>query len=259
LNAQGIRLIVSKLSDEKLTSQQLLPAILREFACDGLLINYTDHIPKEMIAMIQRYRIPSIWINSRQAADCVYYDDFGGAMAATQRLISLGHRRIAYLDFTDHEGAHYSRIDRHQGYLQAMRSAGIEAFDRERLVGVPVTDRLDCVCELLSKPDRPTAILTYDAGERVLYAASLAKLRVPEDLSVIAFTNEPKHEPSRGEGFFGRNLTRLRVPADQAGHKAVEMLFQKIANPKQKLPAAVVPLVLESGETCAAVGAAVKE
>src|SRR5712671_436551 len=45
---RGYRLVVSKLADEKLRSEAFVPLLLRELSCDGLLINYTDHIPAEM-------------------------------------------------------------------------------------------------------------------------------------------------------------------------------------------------------------------
>ena len=253
---QGIRLVVSKLSDERLTSGGGgIPTILRDWSCDGLLINYTDHIPQEMIRLIDQYRIPSIWINSRQAADCVYYDDFGGAMAATQHLLKLGHRRITYLDFSSLESPeriHYSRIDRYEGYAQAMRSAGLPFTPRERYAGVPVNDRLEAVRSILKEPDRPTAIVSYDAGERLLYAAALEGLRVPQDLSLVTFITRPptSGRPDRGQLFIGQDVTAMRIPAERAAALAVEMLLKKIAERSQKLSPSLVPLEFEVGDTC---------
>ena len=254
LGDQGIRLIVSKLTDERLTDRSAVPSILRDWACDGLLINYTDHIPPEMVELLDQYRIPSVLINSSQEHDCVYYDDFGGAMAATQHLIGLGHRRITYLDFTTPEPTdrtHYSRVDRYEGYAQAMRSAGLSPTARDEFAGTPTSDRLPVTQNLLKRPDRPTAILSYDAGPRVMYAASVVGLRVPEDLSIVSFIDRPPTAEGviRGENFIGRIITAMRVPSEQAGRKAVAMLLQKIAKPGQALPPHVVPLELEVGDT----------
>jgi DNA-binding LacI/PurR family transcriptional regulator len=256
LNEQGIRLIVSKLTDERLTDRMAVPSILRDWSCDGLLINYTDHIPAEMVELLDQYNIPSVLINSRQEHDCVYYDDFGGAMEATQHLIKLGHRRITYLDFTTRESAsctHYSRIDRYEGYVQAMRSAGLTPTDRDEFAGTPSADRLAATQTILKRSDRPTAVLSYDAGERLVYAASLAGLQVPKDLSVITFIDRPPRaqQAIQGENFFGRVLTAMRVPSETAGRRAVEMLIQKIAEPQTAMPPRVVPLELEISETTA--------
>jgi len=255
LSEQGTRLIVSKLADAKLTDRDVVPSILRDWACDGLLINYTDHIPKEMVRLLGQYQIPSIWINSRQEADCVYYDDFGGSMTATQYLQGLGHRRIAYLDFVPLEATdrtHYSRIDRYEGYVQAMKIAGLQPYDRSRFVGVPISDRLGATRALLTGPDRPTAIISYDSGERFMYAAALAGVKVPEDVSLVTFGPKPPsaNPHAKGETYFGRNIATIRIPADQAGRRAVEMLMKKIESPGVKLPPSVVQMELEPGDTC---------
>ncbi len=255
LNERQTRLVVSKLRDETLTDRDAVPSILRDWSCDGLLINYTDHIPREMVRLIGQYQIPSIWINSRQEADCVYYDDFGGAMKATQHLLHLGHRNIAYVDFIpieppDH--THYSRIDRFEGYAQAMKQAGLFAYGREHFAGVPIADRLKATCALLTRKDRPTAILSYDSGERLAYAASLVGLEVPRDLSVMTFDPRPPamERDYHGETYFGRDIATMRIPAEVAGRRAVEMLRRKIETPRRRLPAAVVDLELVSGDTC---------
>jgi DNA-binding LacI/PurR family transcriptional regulator len=255
LHEQGMRLIVSKLPDEQLTNKEVVPAILKELSCDGLLINYTDHIPGEMVQLIGQYQIPSIWVNCRHEADCVYYDEFGGAMTATQHLIGLGHRRIVHLDFAiwdDPRMTHYSRIHRYEGYAQAMRLAGLAPVSREKFVGIPTAQRLEATRALLCSPDRPTAVIAYDAGERVLYAAALAGLRVPEDLSVMTYAPHSRRTENlvRGETFFGRALTSMLVPSEYAGQQAVKLLMKRIAEPKRQLPPCVVPLALDPGETC---------
>jgi LacI family transcriptional regulator len=257
LAANSIRLIVAKLTDERLTSRDAVPTILRDWACDGLLLNYTDHIPPAMVNLLGHYRIPSIWLNSRQSSDCVYYDDFGGGMTATQKLIELGHRNIAYLDFVQErpEHNHYSRTDRLAGYVQAMKAARLTPFDVSRCKGIPVEKRLDWTRELLTGPNRPTGIVCYDAGDRVLYAAALAGLSVPKDLSIVTFSPRPPQPLARGEMFIGRDITTVRVPTDEAGRQAVRMLMKKIENPQKALQATVVRMELDAGETCGPVPA----
>ena len=226
LAERGMRLIVSKLPDAQLTSEELVPTILKEWSCDGLLINYTDHVPQGMVELIGRYRIPSVWINCRQPVDCVYYDDFGGAMEATQHFLKLGHRRIAYLDFVTldrPETSHYSRIDRYEGYAQAMRAAGLVPVAQGQFAGIAVPRRLEMLLKLLSSPERPTAIISYDAGERLLYAAALKGLRVPEDLSLMTFgpLYAPANEVATGENYIGKSAAVMRLTSENAGRQAV--------------------------------------
>jgi DNA-binding LacI/PurR family transcriptional regulator len=258
LESRGLRLIVTKLADEKLVREDVVPSILREMSCDGLLINYTDRVPQRMVDLIGRFQIPSIWVNCRQDHDCVYYDDFGGAMTATQHLLKLGHREIAYLDFvasSGNERIHYSRADRYEGYAQAMLAAGQRPTPRDRFAGIAIPDRLIATRDLLrTTTGRPTAIVCYDAPERVLLAAAQAGLSVPRDLSVVTFGTQSHERLTAGETFIGQSITNVRVPSEKAGLRAVEMLLQKIETPDNRLPPCVVPLVLEPGETTAAAG-----
>lgn len=254
LEARGLRLIVAKLADDQLVDEDVVPSILKELSCDGLLINYTDRVPHGMVELIGRYEIPSIWVNCRQDHDCVHYDDFGGAIAVTKHLIESGHKHIAYLDFVAakaNDRIHYSRTDRYEGYAQAMRSAGLRPTPRDAFAGIAIADRLAATRDLLRAPGRPTAILCYDAGERVLLAAAQAGLVVPRDISVATFGTQSHERVTAGENFIGQALTGMRVQSDQAGAKAVEMLLKKIESPDAQLPPCVVPLVLEAGTTTA--------
>lgn len=255
LAQRQMRLIVAKLPDTRLTSSESLPTILREMCCDGLLINYTDHVPAGMPQLIGQYKIPSIWINSRQPSDCVYYDDFGGSVAAVNYLRSLGHRRIAYLDFVPPAPAdqtHYSRIDRREGYLKAMHDAGLPPVPVEQFAGVPVSQRLEAVRALLCGPQAPTAMIGYDASDRLLYAAALEEKRVPQDVSLMTFSTRhalPAAEVT-GENYVGRSVGAVRLPTEKAGEQAVEMLLAKIESPATALPARSVSLEIQPGDTC---------
>jgi DNA-binding LacI/PurR family transcriptional regulator len=116
-----------------------------------------------MIELIQRYQIPSVWLNAKLESDCVYPDDFEAAGQACKYLLQMGHRRIAYVDYMS--SGHYSTADRRNGYLRAMRSARLKpqifSNARER----PQTEWLDLSCEWLrapnarlpSSPTKPTA------------------------------------------------------------------------------------------------------
>lgn len=255
LAEQGMRLVVSKLADEKLRSESIVPLLLRELSCDGLLINYTDHIPAEMRDLIRRYELPSIWINARQPADAVYFDDFGAAIALTQHLQAQGHKRIVYLDFVAHESSeeqHYSRLERYEGYAEAMRSKGMSPTPAAEFAGIPTDERLNATRALFASKNRPTAVISYDSGDRLLYAAALAGVRVPEDISLATF-GPKRHEANArivgGETFIGRRITTAMVPADVAAQEAVRMLLEKIEDPKRVFQPSVIPLEIDLGDT----------
>lgn len=255
----GQRLTVAKVSDQRLTDPQLLPRILGESSSDGLLINYTDRIPAAMPELIGRCRIPAVWINSRHEHDAVWYDDAGGAAAATRLLLQLGHRRIAWLDFVGlgESDPHYSRGERARGVAETLAAAGVPGLDLGRLQGVPVADRLAATVDLLRRPDRPSAIIAYDGGERLLYAAALAGLRVPQDLALIVFgAAAGSDRPAERQAHFGRSLATIAIPGEAAGAAAVEMLLAKIRDGGVAQPSRILPVAVEPGDTVGPPGGA---
>jgi LacI family transcriptional regulator len=244
LTERELHLTLGDLPDEPLTSEAYVPRILREWSVDGLLINYIAAIPDKMIELIQRYQIPSVWLNAKLESDCVYPDDFEAAQRACKYLLSMGHRRIAYVDYMISD--HYSAADRRDGYLGAMRSARLKPQIIGNAREEPQTDWLDLSCEWLRSPERPTAVITYEADRAlpVFCAALMLGLNVPRDLSILSF-----HD--RGVVTAGMSLTTMEIPMTQTGAVAVEMVNERICNPDLSLPARAVEANLLEGTSCA--------
>jgi DNA-binding LacI/PurR family transcriptional regulator len=244
LTERELHLTLGDLPDESLTSEAHVPRILREWSVDGLLINYIAGIPDKMIELIRRYQIPSIWLNSKLESDCVYPDDFEAAQRACNYLIGMGHRRIAYVDYMSSN--HYSTADRRDGYLRAMHSARLKPETIRNARVAPQTEWLDLSCEWLRSPDRPTAVLTYEADRAlpVFCAALKLGMDVPRDLSILSF-----HDMAVVT--VGMHLTTMEIPMLQTGAVAVDMLNEKIQNPGLPLPARAIEAKLLEGTSCA--------
>lgn len=148
--------------------------------------------------------------------DC---DSFGGSRAATQHLISLGHRRIAFLG--GREELDSSQL-REAGFREAMRLAGIPV--EEELVRDSRYDpdaALRIAEDFLSLPEPPTAIIAANdvTAMRVIEEAKELGLSVPGDLSVVGFDDIPDAalcEPP---------LTTVRQPLQAMGAAAMTMLL----------------------------------
>ena len=238
LAERDLQMVVTRLSDEALTDETQLPLFLRKHSCDGLLLNYTHHVPAGVRDIIEKYRIPSIWLNVKQVHDCVHPDDFAAGRNATRWLLARGHERISYYDYVVTRGgddAHYSMADRREGYVAAMRGVGrtpvVVYLDGEPTGPGPAAKLRD----LLQRPDRPTAAVGY-GGEidmACMVALSLG-LRVPHDLDLVRF----KETVAR----FGHVvLPTMRVPQSTLGRAAVAAVARKVANPAAKLPPVAVP------------------
>ncbi|OMH33091.1 LacI family DNA-binding transcriptional regulator [Tersicoccus sp. Bi-70] len=137
-----------------------------------------------------------------------------GGMQATEHLIGLGHRRIAFL------GAPVSSTpgeERRAGYIAALAAAGLPVD--ERLV-VPGAFRFEdglAATDLLAAPEPPTAVFAASDAVAlgVLEAARRTGRRVPEDLSVIGF------DDSYAASSASPPLTTVNQPLAEMGHVAV--------------------------------------
>src|SRR5437773_3631051 len=169
LALHNMHLTLSRLTDEQLSRDDILPKVLREYMADGMIVNYTHEIPSGMLDLIQAHHTPAVWLNAKLAEGCVYPDDLRAAESATQKLIGLGHRRIALLHFISPHifGAgdfkqvwprlHYSVADREEGFSRAMRAVGLSPVVAHHDRFVPENEHFDACRALLAKPDRPTA------------------------------------------------------------------------------------------------------
>ncbi len=248
LAARDIHLNIAKLPDEKLTSHHV-PKMLREHMSDGLLIDYTDHIPQQMLDLLRADNLPAVWINAKLDADCAWPDDFGAAKQLTRHVLSLGHRRVLYLDFVHVPGdahEHYSSAERRAGFETAMREAELEACVE---MGQPVPDgerEARCV-ELLSGAERPTAIISYGDTEidLLLGATTELGLALGRDIAIASFL-----PPSRR--VLGRALTTCAVPEHEMGRVAAQLLLQKIEAPDVPLAPRALPFDFHAGATVAA-------
>ena len=149
--------------------------------------------------------------------------NWSGGLAATDHLIRLGHRRIAYVGGPTASSPNQARL---HGYRAALENAGV-AHD-PALVRHGVFDFASGVSlggELLDSPEPPTAIFAGcdPTAVGVLAAAQSRGLRVPEDLSVVGFDDTYLTEWSRP------TLTTVRQPLRDMGRVALRTLLRLIA------------------------------
>lgn len=167
-----------------------------------------------------------------------------GAVAATEHLIELGHRRIGFLGGRpDLESARL----REQGYRQALESAGI-AIDPELItVGEFTLESAEVPArELLTLDDRPTAVFAANdlSAIKTMEVAHELGLGVPDDLSVVGFDNIPEsaltHPP----------LTTVDQSIQDMGYQAVRMLVDLIDHPSSKPIHLTLPTELVVRQSC---------
>lgn len=252
LEQRGLHLAVTRLSDGQLADDRYLPGLIRELMVDGLLMHYTHQEPPELVALIQRFRIPTMWINNQRPDDCVHPDDENGARLATEHLLELGHRDIAYWTFSNAVNNHYSVVARRAGYLRAMQAAGLPPTVVEKPLAQHEPRSLgdDFIASgraILRAQPQVTAVVGGGHNEAMI--ASIAALSLgwslPRDLSVI-------YVDQSIEDLGGLGLTCFTASQVALGRLAVVELMAKIAHPDQSRPPVRTPYTLFASRSCAA-------
>jgi len=192
-----------------------------------------DELEKEKIPTVL---IPGLLDKSRLPS--VDVDNVGGAFQAAQHLISLGHRRIAFLG-----GGRDSKyfIERLAGFK--------EAFQKNR---IPVKQKLiietdfsqlkafDAMENLLRLKEFPTAVFCINEATALgaILAINRNHLKVPDDISVVGFGDTPL------AAIINPPLTTVRQPIFDIGACAVKMLNDLIDGTKRESWNIVLPVQL---------------
>lgn len=175
----------------------------------------------------------------------VAVDNYRGARMGTQYLHSLGHRRILYLGPRKNSTAHELRA---QGYLDACGELGMEpvlcsgSFTRSTIQAGYLLAK-----EIFQKPLVQSAVFaaTDLLALGVMQAAEEARVRIPEDISLLGFdnivySNLPKI-----------NLTTIEQPKKTMACITVDVLLEKIGDPGAGYSHRILmPSLVERG-TCA--------
>ena len=118
-------------------------------------------------------------------------DGAAGVCDAVDYLIGLGHRRIAYLG--TQRAFSFSHF-RHEGYLHALLRANVP-YDEDLVVqDLDATSDLEMLIDrLLCLNSPPTALIVCAEllASGVLRVLRRRELRIPRDLSVVAFDDSP--------------------------------------------------------------------
>ncbi|TVZ41016.1 LacI family transcriptional regulator [Alteromonadaceae bacterium 2753L.S.0a.02] len=152
----------------------------------------------------------------------IHCDELSAARNAVQHLISLGHTRIGIINCLK---SHAAGEWRQQGYQQALAQAGIFVEPELQQYHVYQPDIMEqSARRLLGLAEPPTAIFaTSDTTAALLYrVASQLQFRIPYDLSIVGFDDEPLSSN------LWPPLTTVRQPVPALGKAAVSLLVKRL-------------------------------
>ena len=204
--------------------RETLSRLVEERKADGFILPRTlAHDAR--IETLRAQDVPVGMFGRTQETDgCAWYDIKGedAMRAATTRLASQGHTRIAHIP----GGARYNyALLRIEGYKAGLEASGLP-FDEALIGPEAMTPRAGAAATLavLRQPEPPTAIVcAVDRAALGVYrAAQSLDLQIGRELSVIAYDGIP-------EGAYADpGLTTFAVNSRQAGERLARLLIARI-------------------------------
>jgi LacI family transcriptional regulator len=163
-------------------------------------------------------------------------DNEGGATAATEHLLELGHRRIGFIRGLP---GNIDAADRRHGYLRALANYGVAPGPEEGDHFIESVGH-DAARKMLASDDPPTAIFCASDLSAIgaMKAAAEASLSVPRDISIMGFGDFPV------AGFLNPGLSTVRLPLAELGRAAATEMMKLVSGQEAGRPVLPCELVL---------------
>jgi LacI family transcriptional regulator len=207
--------------------------------CDGLIF-VTPTFPSKVLTPILKAQLPIIFLGENRPelpVSVIDMDNEGVGELATNKLIALGHQRIAYLGG---DVDLRSSFERQAGYTRALEQAGLPLIPELSHLGhysEPSGYREALRLLGLPQAQRPTGFFCGDDAIAVgaLRALQGSGVRVPDECSVIGVNDDLIGRQCTPE------LTTVRQPLRALGEHAIEMILEQIQNKKCSMERILLP------------------
>lgn len=225
-----------------------LEGAIRQASVDGF-ISLGLSPDDQALEMLDRIGIPSVFVDSDASPNhpAVNVDDEGGARAAAQHVLDLGHREVAIIVLPPtraHVGHTPAAARRLAGYRAALDVAG-SPEPYTVTAGVTMAAGARAFDGLPKGRRRPTAVLAMSdmAAIGLMAAAQAAGLTVPDDLSVVGYDDLPM------AAWTNPALTTVRQPIVEKGRLAARLLIQRMKGRTVESPAPLGTSLVIRGST----------
>jgi LacI family transcriptional regulator len=199
----------------------------KEKRVEGFIILSPNAKNDELFEKLEHHDIPYVATAKIPGSGYTHYVDVDnrlGAALAVDHLVSLGHRKIAFVTGPDYLVSHEDRL---KGYKAALEKHGLTFNSDYVIMGDnSIESGYSAAQRLLQFDDRPTAIFASAdmMAIGVMKAIKNEQYHIPKDFSVIGFDDILLVE------YVEPPLTTIRQPASQKGMEACSMLIDLLEN-----------------------------
>ncbi|MGD2130541.1 MAG: LacI family DNA-binding transcriptional regulator [Lysobacterales bacterium] len=225
--SRGYSLLISETQFNTMTADEVGTMVVSRQADGIVLLASLSPFGTEVLSARSHRALPIVIGFEKVSTELtgfpsVHIDNVEAAREATNYLISLGHRRIAFI-----RGPHQTLLtrDRELGFKAAMSDSGLIVRDDWLVDGeLTLPGAAAATRSLLAYPQRPTAIFcaTDEMAMGCYQALNSAELAIPGDVSVVGF------DDIRYAQALDPPLTTIRQPAREIGERVVLRLLAEI-------------------------------
>ncbi|WP_138989709.1 LacI family DNA-binding transcriptional regulator [Larkinella sp. C7] len=223
----GYQLLICQTDDSYEKEVRQVQSLLSS-RVSGIILSVSANTTQfDHLRRIQSKNVPLVLFNRDcEEINCskVTIDNHKAACEAVAVLIQQGRKRIAYLGGPMNLQISRKRLE---GYQQALNDAGVTPDERLiRVVSLDKEAMIASLNDLLDSPERPDAVLAYSdqIAQWALVMAKRKGIRIPDELAIIGFYNEPTNE------LLDPPLSSVSQPAFEMGVRAVELIFSELKN-----------------------------
>ena len=178
-------------------------------------------------------------------SDSLTSDGFGGGQQVAEHLHLHGHRKVV---MTAYRSPLYNIEQRIAGFFSGLRACGLEASEADSLIRVD--DDQEAANELLARlnsDDPPTAVFAVNdtMALNLMDALDLAGRKVPDDVSVVGFDDDPAAARARPA------LTTVGLKKRDIGAVSARLVLDRLAHPDKPIVHQVQPTKLVIRESVA--------
>ncbi|UFH35990.1 LacI family DNA-binding transcriptional regulator [Flavobacterium acetivorans] len=225
-NEYGYSVIIC-LSDDSFDKEVLNMEMLANGSIDGFIMSLSKETQFKgdfhHITEVINQGMPVVMfdrVTNEILCDKVIIDDKSAAYEAVQSLIDNGKKKIALVTTVDYVSVGKLRTD---GYVKALLDNGIP-FDENLIIKIEDVDTCEIIISKLLQDKAIDAVFAVNELFAVtcIKTANKMGIRVPEDLSVIAFTDGIISKYSTP------TITTVSQNGIKMGNKAAKMLIDRL-------------------------------
>lgn len=218
-----------------------LPRFVLERSSDGIII--AGKVPTPLLKELEAFNLPLVFVDYTPPIGDhpnVLSDNVRGGFIATQHLIDLGHKKIAFIGG---EIFHPSVAERLQGYKMAMERANLNIDNNLIVTNNEYLSRQNgyiCAKKIFNGEAMATSVFACNDSTAIGVMQYLKdkKYKIPDNISIVGC------DDVEADMLLDPPLTTIRIPKIDMGIEAVQLILSLIKNKVKSAKKILVPVEL---------------